>query len=83
MPRFWKWLYLVDPIPKSFVAAMMSQVTCEEGATNAAVAPQGAPAASAASSRRIDGCRMISVPNEGEVQLYAYISRLLEGSHDS
>lgn len=45
---------------------MLSQVKCETGRDQA-------------SSSRIDGCRLIDVPNVGRVQLERYVAQLLDG----
>ena len=62
--------YYIDPIPKAFIATMLTQVNCphEVGAEGDA-------------GGRIDGCRAIFVPGEGNVQLYIFLSKLLEGNH--
>lgn len=52
---------------------MLTQVTC----------PNFSPFLSAAEGGRIEGCRAISIPGEGSVQLYTYIADLLEGNTDS
>jgi len=65
-------LFSIDPIPKSFIATMLTQVHCESPA------PIGSD-----TTARIDGCLMIDVPGEGQQQLYDYVRSLLESSHDA
>jgi len=69
IPIGWKWFYYIDPIPKAFIATMLTQIKCGDGGTDA-----GGP---------IDGCRMIELPGEGQKQLYAYVAKLLEGATHS
>jgi hypothetical protein len=61
----------MDPIPKAFIATMLTQLSC---ATDAV---------SLTSTAAIDGCRAILVPGVGNVQLYGYVSDVLEGSTHS
>jgi ABC-type multidrug transport system ATPase subunit len=69
IPIGWKWFYYIDPIPKAFIATMLTQVNCPDGGIDG--------------GGRIDGCRTIDLPGEGPKQLYAYIANLLEGAHHS
>jgi len=64
--------FSLDPIPKSFIATMLTQVHCSSPA------PIGSD-----TDARIDGCLMIDVPDEGQKQLYDYVRSLLESSHDA
>lgn len=52
---------------------MLTQVWCPENQRDVI----------STSTASIDGCRMIEVPGEGQVQLYSYIADLLEGAHHS
>lgn len=70
IPSGWRWFHLIDPIPKAFVASMLSQVQCNGGVADS-------------SSSRIDGCRLIDVPNVGRVQLERFVSQLLDGDAGS
>jgi hypothetical protein len=65
--------FLQDPIPKSFIATMLTQLWC----------PEGDRAAISTSTANIDGCRRIELPGSGSVQLYSYVADLLEGAHHS
>ncbi len=71
IPIGWKWFYYLDPIPKAFIATMLTQVYCPDGGV-------------ANPDARIDGCRMLDLPPpEGQQELYGYIAQLLEGAHHS
>jgi len=73
IPIGWKWFYYMDPIPKSFIATMLTQVWC----------PEDQRGVISTSTAAIDGCRRIDIPGEGSQQLYSYVADLLEGAHHS
>ena len=70
IPIGWKWFYYVDPIPKAFIATMLTQLQCSEGSPPS----QG--------TALIDGCRELAIPGMPNTQAYRYVADLLEGSTD-
>jgi hypothetical protein len=61
-------MYYIDPIPKAYISTMLTQIQCPSGISVLT------------SSARIDGCLLIPVPGSGTVQLYSYVSDLLQGA---
>jgi hypothetical protein len=55
-------------MPKAYIATMLTQVQCDSGISVRTT------------TARIDECLLIAVPGSGTVQLYSYVSDLLQGA---
>jgi len=71
IPSGWKWFYYIDPVPKSFIAAVLPQVYC---------VPTTADIDTTSTSPLTDtSCPSVEV--NGQYQYaYPYVSSLIEGS---